>query len=261
VKILDWQAFVGGAFSGEPIAATIGVFDGLHIGHRALIAKILEKKGLQSAVFTFRENPKRSFTRGSFPGELSTLDQKLELLESIGADQCVLIDFSGDFSKLPGRQFLSLLSEKAALRYLALGEGFRCGYRLDTDGQAIRSFCEERSVALDLLPAVGWAGKMVSSSRIREAVGESRLDEAAIMLGRPYELDLRGFVPDRQARLPAGRYEAELVAQRPGALESLAVEVSFSDDGNWKLALGPEGLRLEGLSLKGLRLLRKVSRE
>jgi FAD synthase len=245
----------------------VGVFDGLHIGHKALIGKVVGRSGFASAVVTFKENPKRILSPSTFSGDISTLSQRLDLIESMGADFVVLIDFSGDFSKLPGRRFLSMLEERAALRYLAVGHDFRCGYELDTDSESIRAFCEERSIGIELLRAVNWAGHAVSSSRIRKAITEGRLEDAASMLGRPYELDIRVShigASDCFARTasqaipPPGIYGAVLVWA--GAFAPNEVLARLDGEGFWFLYNGDpltDGQRVP----VGLRLLRLVSRE
>jgi hypothetical protein len=276
VKVLSWEEFVEGRLSSLPFAATIGVFDGLHIGHRELVSRILGKEGLVSVVLTFRENPKRLLTPSTYQGELSTLDQKLELIESMGADFCVLIDFSGDFSKLPGRQFLSMLKGSGEFRFLAVGSEFRCGQGLDTNAESIRAFCEGNSIGIELIHAVRWAGHPVSSSRIRKAILEGRLDDAASMLGRPYEIDLRGSILSTggrvapvgaQARPPRGSYDGCLVYAAEAELPALSVSAQIDAEGFWSFVSKADvagGRRAEGSAneaLKGLGLIRLVSRE
>ena len=110
MKVLGWEEFQAGAGLEKPLAATVGVFDGLHIGHRRLIETVLEHgEGRLGTVFTFRNSPKLGLRPGSHGGALSSLDQKLEGLESLGLGLCVLIDFSGNFSKLAGRDFFRFL--------------------------------------------------------------------------------------------------------------------------------------------------------
>jgi FAD synthase len=273
MKTLGWEEFEGRALRGHPLAATIGVFDGLHIGHRELIGRILRRdrdgERLASAVFTFKENPKRSTSPSTYRGELATLAQKLELLSSASVDFCVLIDFSGDFSKLPGRQFLSILRDRGELRLLAVGSDFRCGRGLDTDSSAIRAFCEESSVGVELVDAVQWAGRPVSSSRIREAVLGGRLEEAESMLGRPYEIDMRGAELDAagamlarsgQAQPPIGSYEGFLVQ----SLGSRAVPVTARLDARGRWTTGPAGsgraIAPKAVAPRALGLKRLVSR-
>jgi FAD synthase len=275
MKVLSWEDLEDGKLSGRSFAATIGVFDGLHIGHRELVSRILGKEGLESLVLTFRENPKRILSPSTFHGELSTLDQKLELIESMGADICALIDFSGDFSKLPGRQFLSMLGKSGDFRFLAVGSDFRCGRGLDTDAVGIRSFCKEHSIGIELIQAVRWAGHPVSSSRIRKAVLDGRLEDAASMLDRFYEIDLRGAslssagriaTKGAQVRPPSGIYEASLV-DVSSDLPALPVSARIDAEGRWSIASkagvvsyadGHEGA--VGTP-KGLGLIRLVSRE
>jgi riboflavin kinase / FMN adenylyltransferase len=265
VRILSWEELGEGHLSGRPFAATIGVFDGLHIGHRVLVDKVVGREGLASAVLTFKENPKRILSPATFQGELTTLDQKLGLIESLGADFCVLIDFSGDFSKLPGRRFLSMLKDCGELRLLAVGSDFRCGHALDTDAEGIREFCEERSIDAELLRAVSWAGHPVSSSRIRKAVLDGRLEDAAAMLGRPYELDLRasalspgGYaaMAGSQVRPPSGTYEAELAFRDGTGARVSPVAARLGAGGAWSVSG-----KAAGGEPSGLRLIRLVSRE
>lgn len=252
MKVLSWDDFASGALKEIPLAVTIGVFDGLHIGHRQLISRVLGQDGLSSAVFTFKVNPKRLLSPDSFPGEISTLQQKLDLIASMSADVVVLIDFSGDFSKLPGRRFLAMLRDEAILRRIAVGVDFRCGHRLDTDAEGIRSFCLECGVDMEALSAVSWAGHPVSSSRIRKAVREGRLEDAQAMLARHYELDLRGHgLGGEQVLPPPGRYEASLVYTGEPSVPAI---VDHDGKGNWSLGGASR-------SPDCLGLIRSVSRE
>jgi FAD synthase len=260
MRILTWDDFASGALKAIPLAATIGVFDGLHIGHRQLISRVIGQDGLSSIVFTFRVNPKRLLSPDSFAGELSTLAQKLDLIAAMSADIAVLIDFSGDFSKLPGRQFLAMLREGAQLRRIAVGANFRCGHLLDTDAEGIRLFCRECGVEMEALSAVTWAGHPVSSSRIRKSIRDGRLEDAAAMLGRSYELDLRGHkaagngiwaLGSDQVLPPAGRYDASFVYSGAPSLPAIA---EHDGKGNWSLG---GAVRVPD----ALGLIRSVSRE
>jgi riboflavin kinase/FMN adenylyltransferase len=218
LKVLSWDEFSNSQHREITLAAAVGVFDGLHRGHTELIGRVLNRDEAVKAVVTFRENPKKVLRPASYHGDLSTLEQKLEKLEALGLDLCVLIDFSGDFSKLSGRKFLSVLKESGNLRFLAVGFDFRCGHRLDTGAEDIKAFYETQTVETELLGAVHWAGHPISSSRIRKAVVEGRLDDASAMLGYPYEVDLRRMtkvftgesavyaVSGEQVQPPYGKY-------------------------------------------------------
>jgi riboflavin kinase/FMN adenylyltransferase len=218
MKVLSWEELEPFGRSKGPLAAAVGVFDGLHRGHMKLIGEVLARQGLVKGVVTFRENPKKTLRPSSFHGDIFTLDQKLETLASLGLDACVLIDFSGDFSKLAGRKFLSLLRDRGDLRFLAVGADFKCGYRLDTGAEEIRAYYEGLGVETRLLQPLLWTDRPVSSSRIRKAIVDGRLDDARSMLGRDYELDFRGArvaasgasmlieADGRQVQPPEGEY-------------------------------------------------------
>ncbi len=242
--VTSWQDFLGGKGPSGALAATIGVFDGLHIGHRRLIDRVFaNSEGRESGVITFRENPKGVVRPSSFRGSLSSLEGKLESLDALGLDLCVLIDFSGDFSKLSGRDFLSLLHEKGRLEYIAIGSNFSCGHKLDTDANDIAGFYAVRAVHAEILEPVQWEGYAVSSSRIRVAIMDGRLEDAAQMLGRPYGLDLAGFpTMDSRAGFTAYRRSSVFVLPPPGDYE---VEVE-SKKGRvpTRLNISEEGLLL-----------------
>ncbi len=268
MRVVDWEDFDPEA-GGRALAAAIGVFDGLHLGHRALIDLVLAKESMRRGIVTFRENPKKLLRPASFHGNLVTLRQKLELLESLGLEVCVLIDFSGDFSRMAGRKFLSLLRERGKLGYAAVGSNFRCGHRLDTGAHELREYFASQGVEAEILDPVLRAGHPVSSSRIRKAVAEGRLDDARAMLGRDYEIDLRESgletggkgsprfsAGDAQVLPPAGRYEAELIAVGG---QRTTTRVVFGGKG-WELDGGAQGEAPHARPL-ALRLVKPVSTE
>ncbi len=222
MTVVSWDLFVSGSLSCEPRAATVGVFDGLHLGHRALIDRIRARGGeLVPSVFTFRENPKALLRPKAFEGNIFSLDQKLDALEGLGVAFVVLIDFSGDFGKLSGKEFVDLLKDRGKLRYLAVGSDFRCGYRLDTDAERLRSLNARDGIPTDIVPPVALGGAPVSSSRIRTAIAAGNLVEATALLGRNFVLDLGptpttpgpdreeyDVGPTRRIAPPSGRYPA-----------------------------------------------------
>jgi hypothetical protein len=202
--VIDWEAFIDPSPPGEspawldgPLALSVGVFDGVHRGHQRLIAKILDyagKQGGTGGVVTFRQNPRRILHPGDFPGDLYSLPQKLKTLEELGAAFAVLIDFSGDFSRISGKEFAALLGRRR-VSYLAVGANFRCGYRLDTGAQCMREMMEPGGTVTELAPQLRENGAPISSSRVRAAVLAGDVAGAADLLGRPYCVDLTGLRP------------------------------------------------------------------
>lgn len=185
--VKSWEEFVG-SVSLFDIAATVGVFDGLHLGHQALIQTVLSREpAMRSCVVTFVQNPKDVLHKSSFKGNIFSLEQKLDSLASTGVELCVLIDFSPDFGKQSGEQFLSKLSQ-AGVRFLCIGPNFRCGHNMDTSAGDLVALGQKIGVQVAILEPVMYKGFPVSSSRVRKAILEGNLDEARSMLGRPYEI-------------------------------------------------------------------------
>jgi hypothetical protein len=143
---------------------------------------------MESCVVTFRENPKRILRPNSFKGNIFSLEKKLEVLESEGLDTCVLIDFSADFGTLSGADFLGLL-KKAGVSFLTVGPNFKCGHKMDTNAAALVELCGKLGIEALVAEPVLYSGHAVSSTRIRNAILEGRLNEASEMLGRPYEIE------------------------------------------------------------------------
>jgi riboflavin kinase/FMN adenylyltransferase len=226
MKIVGWEDFSSGkeAF-GKRIGAALGVFDGLHKGHCALLDTILRAPDAElRCALTFIRNPKAVLRPEYHTGELFTLEQKLEALDAYGMEVCILIDFSENFSKLSGVDFLSLLLGGADFSLLAVGRDFRCGYKLDTDSSLIRGFASERNVRTEIVEPFEYRGHVVSSSRIRRDISEGRMELAWEMLGRPYELDLR-MLPSisREGRREFNRAAFDQVLPPRGAYRVEAV--------------------------------------
>lgn len=231
-----------GEFADRPAALTVGVFDGLHEGHRALIERVVDTD-LLSVVVTFERHPTDVLLHDTIPGFIMSLGQKRAALREMGVDLSVLIDFDERFRRMPGVEFLRSLAANFDLERLVVGHDFRCGYRLDTDVDAIRAFFAGTGTeVVDVGPVARGAGT-VSSTRIRRLILEGDLAQAHRLLGRPYALDLSdeqieidadrayvvksagGLLPgSRQLLPPPGDYEAELAhapaeSVRPAVLE------------------------------------------
>ena len=170
-------------------AITIGVFDGVHLGHQALIERIVSR-GSNPTVVTFRENPKKSISPENFEGDIFNLEQKLAAFGSFGVKQVILIDFLENFCKLSGREFFDILAEKAGMAYLAIGTDFRCGYRQETDADSVVQMNKQRGIVTEVIATVNLpaslGGGPVKSSRIRSAIlrGDQKLAEA--LMGKSF---------------------------------------------------------------------------
>jgi riboflavin kinase/FMN adenylyltransferase len=196
MRVLDWEDFTGSGKGGDsPLALSIGVFDGVHRGHRRLVEKVVlqgREKGRIPAVITFRQNPRQVLAPASWQGDIYSLRQKLAVLECLGVEEAVLIDFSGNFSRISGKEFADLLKKRRRIGYLAVGANFRCGYRQDTGADRLGELVSP-DIEFEAVPRVMEGEDPVSSSRIRRAISEGNMGLAAELLGRPFVVDLEGL--------------------------------------------------------------------
>ena len=215
MMIVRWHELTYARFRPRSTSLTVGVFDGLHAGHRALISRVTNASTDLSAVVTFARHPAEVLGDHRFPGYLQTPDQKHNDLEALGVDVVVEIDFSQEFSQTPGEQFLSRLVEAFDLRLVVIGHDFRCGRQLDTDTDAIQRFFASRGVIAEVAAPVELDGQRVSSTRIRALVSAGQIDSAAKLLGRPYVLDLsrESLVRDRVTGMTVVRTETTGIAR------------------------------------------------
>ena len=194
MEILSWDEILQkskNAFS--HIALTIGVFDGVHRGHQTLLQRILGRKGETPWVLTFKSNPSKVLFPETYAGDLMTLRQKLEKIESFGIAGAVIIDFSQDFGRLKGADFFSMLWNSLPLSYLAVGEDFHCGNRMDTNAEKARNLMEPRGVVVEIVPPYFFHGAVVSSTRLRRSVLNGDVQSVKDMLGHPYSIDVSGL--------------------------------------------------------------------
>jgi riboflavin kinase/FMN adenylyltransferase len=201
MRVIDWSEIAAGSSPPETSAFTIGVFDGIHRGHQALIERITVKNTeFLSTIITFRKNPKEFLKKNGFKGDILSLNQKLSLFEELSVAQVVLIDFSENFSKLGGEEFLDIARKRLRPGFVAVGSNFRCGYRGDTDAARLKALYQKAGIPVEELAPVLDGARPVSSSRIRNAIASGDLSAAARLLGRNLEFDVSSIVPeDRQS--------------------------------------------------------------
>jgi riboflavin kinase/FMN adenylyltransferase len=181
---------------------TIGAYDGVHLGHRAVIAEVRRRaaeRGLASAVVTFDRHPASVVRPESAPRLLTDLEQKLELLGETGVDHCLVITFDEVRSREPAEEFVrEVLAGCFNARSVVVGEDFHFGHGRGGNVDLLRSMGAELGfdvAGIELVDEDGHpAGEAdrVSSTKIRHALVEGDLVSANAMLGRPYEV--RGLV-------------------------------------------------------------------
>lgn len=225
--VVTWDDFVSRrVFYNNSVSLSMGVFDGVHLGHRKLIQKVLNHKDTISGVITFNVNPRIIFGDHTFPGNISTLEQKIEILHEVGVEAIIMIDFSYNFSRLSGNDFLKALLKSCNLEYIALGENFKFGYKGETSSFDARTILKNEPVEVDISSMAYYNNKIVSSTRIREAVLAGEMIEAKGMLDRVFSLDIanvpqcldgKTIIIDKQeihqVLPPQGQYEVLLTGK------------------------------------------------
>ena len=193
--IYNWNDILSGRFNEDfkniGTALSIGSFDGPHLGHFALFDACIKQNELYGyipGVITFSKSL-RGMKVDSYKGDVASLEQRLRMFKERKLHFAVVIDFSSEFGKMSGTDFLSLLVEKCGMKFLAEGDDFRCGYKGSTNIQSIKDFSYKSEFNLDVIAPVDYQEKRVNSSRIREAVLEKQFQDVSVMLNRLYELD------------------------------------------------------------------------
>ncbi len=177
-------------------AATVGVFDGVHVGHRRLIGRIVAHSACPIVV-TFKQNPKRVlFPHEREYADILPLQEKLRIFEELGVERVVLIDFSEDFRRLSGEDFIRLMVEQGNVVFLAVGSNFRCGYRHQMDAAAVQRIAGGFGAACEIADPVEINGERVSSSTIRAALRVGDTEKARLFMG--------GALDDSPFLLPHG---------------------------------------------------------
>lgn len=199
MKTISWEEFLESGYpgGGKGYAASVGAFDGVHLGHLRLLRTLEERSSRgcgASAVITFRDNPKRILRPAEYPGDISSLRQRLARIEAAGIELCVLIDYDVRFGEMTGEAFLELLRKRTGLACLVMGQNARLGSNASMDARGAVDFAKAMGVDALSLPSLVLEGIAVSSSRIRLAVRDGDFAEAARLLGYPFELDLDGWV-------------------------------------------------------------------
>ncbi|MCL2601733.1 MAG: FAD synthetase family protein [Treponema sp.] len=254
MQIIEWQEFLLNPLplNGKSSAAiTVGVFDGVHRGHQALIRQVVERADDSvPVVVTFKHSGfKKSGANGhgAYQGNIVSFRQKMALFEHLGIAVTVVIEFCDSFSRTSGDDFLRILHEQGKMSFLTVGSNFRCGYQLDTDARAIQAFTSSRGIPAVIMPILAEGAVQISSSHIRAAIARGELQTAEAMLGYPFTVDLSGgatvadaggaFVYSIASRgcilPPPGTYAVNLLGEQSGT--SVKIEVCV-DKGNIILA-------------------------
>jgi riboflavin kinase/FMN adenylyltransferase len=187
------------------LSATIGNFDGLHLGHQAVISELVEsatsRAGTSLAV-TFDPHPVAVVEPSRAPALLTPTDEKAELFASTGVDALLVVAFTREVADEEAYEFISWLGVGRG-SHLVLGYDFHMGRGRHCDLARLSRLGAEMAYGIDVIPPVENQGLPISSTRIRERIAAGAVEEAAEMLGRPYRLSGRVVGGQETGRLLA----------------------------------------------------------
>ncbi|RAP36422.1 riboflavin biosynthesis protein RibF [Legionella quinlivanii] len=182
--------------------ATIGNFDGVHLGHQAILKRLQQKSrelNLPSVVLTFEPQPAEFFLGKDTLARLSTFREKVEIFSRYGIDYICRLKFNSEMASMSAETFAKkYLLDLLQLRYLTVGNDFQFGANRQGNALLLNDYFKDQGRELEIFPDFEINGKRVSSTRIRKLLKEGRLTQAASLLGRTYSISGRVVVGNRQ---------------------------------------------------------------
>ena len=177
----------------RPTVLTLGVFDGLHLGHQKIMETVVERAKAISAVptvITFDPHPRAVLHPESAPPLLQTLDQRLAAFEFLGIEQAIIIRFNREFAAQEAETFIKeTIFERLQAREVYLGKGFEFGRNRGGNIELLKKMSEELGFFAAEVPEVRLCGQRISSSKIRELLKHGKVNRARRYLGRPYGVE------------------------------------------------------------------------
>ncbi len=218
----------------EAVVATIGMFDGVHLGHATLIDALRQYAaghGLKSAVITFARHPQHVLRPGGDLRMIMSLEERVEVLSQFGPDYIVVLDFTPAFAAQTSEQYMRRLRDDYGVKALIMGYNHRFGH--DTNASFAHYVAQGKSLGIDVLKAPEYLGEYapVSSTIVRGLIAAGKVDDACRCMGRPYRLNgevVHGFHNGRGIGFPTanvGKIDPLLILPHNGAY-AVMVEVA-----------------------------------
>jgi riboflavin kinase/FMN adenylyltransferase len=209
------------------VCLAIGFFDGVHLGHQQIIRQTIADAHQHNAValvLTFDRHPNSVVAPGRVPPLIYSLPQKLRAIESLGADNLLLVGFDKKFSEQSGEAFVrGLARDLGSIQSICVGADFVFGHKRSGDVALLKRLGGEIGFSVHGLAAVSLDGRVVSSTRIREAIRAGKIDAASQMLGRPYSIAghvVEGDKLGRQLGFPTANLDAAGLVLPPNGVYS-----------------------------------------
>jgi len=208
---------------------TIGVFDGVHLGHRYLISQLTEfarQQGLLSGVVTFRQHPQEVLSPQTRLPFLTDLAQRTNLLKNEGVEAIITLSFTPELAQLSARQFIGLLKKYLRIRGVVIGPDFALGQSREGNTDTLRRLGQEMGFSVTVVPPIIVNGEVVSSTAIRNALAEGDMKRVQNLVGRPFSLHGR-VIPGTRRGAELGFPTANLDTDPEQALPAEGVYVGW----------------------------------
>jgi riboflavin kinase/FMN adenylyltransferase len=173
---------------------TIGVFDGVHLGHKYLLSQLTEQareRNLLSGVVTFNQHPQEALSPQTKLPFLTNLAQRTKLIKNEGVEAIIPLSFTAELAQLSARQFANLLKKYLRMRGLVLGADFALGKDREGDADTLRRLGEDMDFTVTVIPPIMVNGEVVSSTAIRNALANGDMKKVLQLIGRPFSLNGR----------------------------------------------------------------------
>jgi riboflavin kinase/FMN adenylyltransferase len=186
---VEWGSVIGG---GSRTVISVGNFDGLHVGHQRILKAVVERARRENeiaAVVTFDPHPLKVLRPSAAPPLIMTIAQRLAGFAEFGLDAALVIRFDEALAHVPAEEFVrTMLVKTVHAGTILVGANFRFGYQQAGDVELLMRLGKDFGFAVEIVPPAEVKGKLVSSTAIRQAVSEGRVEEAAELLGHPFAL-------------------------------------------------------------------------
>jgi riboflavin kinase/FMN adenylyltransferase len=212
---------------------TIGVFDGVHLGHQSLLTYLKNKahqNGWLSGVITFISHPETILGSQNQLPWLDSLENRIELIKNIGIEIVIALNFTAELRQLSARDFIQLLKEHLKLRGLIVGPDFALGKNRQGNVEQLRLLGKQMGFNVEVVPPLVVNGEIVSSSLIRQVLAQGDMKRATNLLGRPFKicgLVVPGDHRGRTLGFPTANIDIKPDQASPG--DGVYVTIAYTD--------------------------------
>lgn len=188
----------------HPTIATVGNFDGLHLGHQEIIRYVSQRaksEGLDSAIVSFEPTPKEYFSGEKAPARIYSLRDRFTITRSLGIHHFVCLRFNASLAKMQADDFVDkILVRTLNIKKLVVGDDFKFGHNRVGDIQLLRSMGPKLGFEIEDKNTIALADTRISSSLVRKNLAAGKFDKVQTLLGRPFEISGRVFHGDKKGR-------------------------------------------------------------